>query len=115
MRRVNRKIVILRTIHGLFALYFILCIFCIYYAIFTLSLDIYLGIAISSLVVEGIMVFLLNRGDCPLIHIQRKIGDEIPFFELFLPKKTAKKAVPFFLYITFFGLLILAVRVYLNY
>jgi hypothetical protein len=59
---------------------------------------------------EGVVVFILNKGDCPLIHIQRKIGDNTPFFQLFLPEKLAKKAVPFFAKITWFGLALLAIR-----
>lgn len=106
----STNILILRTIHGLFALYFIACIFYIYYAAVFLRFDWYLAAAVLSLLAEGIMVFVLNSGDCPLIHIQRKIGDEKPFFELFLHKKTAKKAIPFFLFLTFAGLLILGVR-----
>lgn len=106
----SNKIIFLRSVHGLFAVYFIACIFYIYYAAYTLQFNRYLGFAVLSLFIEGASVFLINHGDCPLIHIQRKIGDETPFFELFLPKRTAKKAIPFFLVITFTGLLLLAVR-----
>lgn len=110
----NTKILVLRTIHGLFALYFISCIFYIYYAAITREFGLLGLIAVLSLLLEGVSVFVLNHGDCPLIHLQRKIGDEKPFFELFLPKATAKKAVPFFLFLTFLGLLLLALRFLLN-
>ncbi len=104
------KVIALRLVHGLFALYFIFCIFFIYYSAVTLQFNLFLGIAIASLVIEGALVFLLNHGDCPLIHVQRKIGDETPFFELILPKSMAKKAIPFFLVVTFLGLFLLIFR-----
>ncbi len=100
----------MRSIHGLLALYFISCIIYIYFAAITLRFDTYLIIAVLSLIIEGVLVFLLNKGDCPLIHIQRKIGDEKPFFELFLPKKIAKKTIPFFLYVTYIGVILLVIR-----
>ena len=106
----KKNIVILRIIHGLFALFFITCILYIYFAAITGHFTFYVVVAIGSLVLEGVMVFLLNKGDCPLIHVQRRIGDETPFFELFLSKKTAKKAVPFFLVVTIVGLLFLTIR-----
>lgn len=110
----RNRIFILRIVHGLFALYFISCIFYIYFAAIILSLNLYVGFAILSLTVEGVLVFLLNHGDCPLIHLQRKIGDNKPFFELFLPKETAKKAVPVFLVMTVGGLLLLILRIYFS-
>jgi hypothetical protein len=67
-------------------------------------------IAISSLVLEGFLVFVLNGGDCPLIHVQRKLEDPVPFFRLFLPEYLAKKAVPFFSAITILGVILLVVR-----
>lgn len=106
----SSKIFFLRVVHGLLSLYFISCVFYIYYCAITLRFDFFLGIATLSLCIEGISVFLLNHGDCPLIHIQRKIGDETPFFELFLPKTTAKRAVPFFLSVSIVGLALLTLR-----
>jgi hypothetical protein len=67
-------------------------------------------LAACSLAFEGVVVFALNSGDCPLIHIQRKIGDDKPFFELLLPPRLAKQAVPFFAGITMVVLLALLLR-----
>jgi hypothetical protein len=63
-----------------------------------------------SLAAEGFMVFVLNKGDCPLIHIQKRIGDPIPFFNLIFPAPFAKKAIPIFSMITLAGLLLLIGR-----
>lgn len=108
------KVFILRIIHGLFALYFILCLLYLYYAALFSYIDIFLFISVVSLLIEGIMVFLLNKGDCPLIHIQRKIGDNTPFFRLFLSPSLAKQAVPFFAKLAWLGLAIVAARLAVN-
>lgn len=107
-------ILLLRAIHGLFALYFISCIFYIYYSAITVQLTFLLGVAILSLLIEGIMVFVVNGGDCPLIYFQRKINDPVPFFNLFLPDYLAKKAIPFFSFLMVAGMLLLIVRIWLR-
>lgn len=35
-----------------------------------------------------------GRGDCPMTPVQRRLGDPVPMFELFLPPRAAKAAVP---------------------
>jgi hypothetical protein len=107
----NTNILLLRTVHGLFALYFIFCIFYIYYSAFSLHITLFLWIAIASLFLEGIFVFVLNGGHCPLIHIQKKLHDPVPFFNLFLPDYLAKKVIPFFTGTMLLGLLLLIARV----
>jgi len=109
------KVFLLRVIHGLSAIYFTLCLLYLYYAAIFSKIDVFLLIAVVSLVAEGVAVFLLNNGDCPLIHIQRRIGDNTPFFQLFLPAKLAKQTVPFLAKITWAGVAILIVRLFLNY
>ena len=92
----DRRILLLRIIHGAFAAYFALCLVYLYYALFQSRYDLLLVISIVSLGIEGILVYGFNRGDCPLIHVQRRIGDDIPFFELFLPRRFARHAIPVF-------------------
>lgn len=104
----------LRIIHGLFALYFIACLIYMYYASFTSQFDPLLLVAVVSLAIEGIVVFVLNGGHCPLIHIQRKIGDDTPFFELFLASHLAKRAIPLFAVITWIGVAALITSLYLG-
>lgn len=109
------KIFILRIIHGLFALYFIFCLLYLYYAAIFGKLNILLLIAVVSLGIEGFTVFILNKGDCPLIHFQKKIGDTTPFFQLFFPPKLAKKAVPALAKIAWIGVGLLALRFLIMY
>lgn len=105
------KIYLLRLIHTLFALYFLACLVYIYYAAFTTTFDMFLLFAVTSLAIEGFVVYVLNKGDCPLIHIQRKIGDDVPYFELFFKPSVAKKALPFFAILSWIGLGILLLSV----
>ena len=114
MASIKANVIVLRILHGAFALFFIACIFSIYFAAITGQWTVYLLIAITSLMLEGVAVFVLNKGDCPLIHVQRAMGDETPFFELLLPKQAAKKAVPFFVVVTMIGLLLLSLRFLLS-
>jgi hypothetical protein len=114
MLQKDRSILLLRLIHTAFALYFISCIIYLYYAVFTLQINILLYIAIASLVLEGFLVFILNNGHCPLAPLQRKLKDPVPFFNLFLPEHLAKKAIPFFSVVTYLGILLLVVRMVLN-
>lgn len=108
------KVYLLRLFHGLFALYFIACLIYVYFATLTSTFDVRLLIAIVSLGIEGLVVFVLNGGDCPLIHVQRVIGDDTPFFELFFSPKVAKKAIPVFASLTWAALALLIVSAYLK-
>jgi hypothetical protein len=109
------KVFVLRVIHGVFALYFLVCLIYLYYGAIFSKLDILLLIAVMSLGIEGFIVFILNSGDCPLIHIQRRIGDNTPFFNLFFPVKLAKQAIPTFAKLTWIGVALLTLRLIFNY
>jgi hypothetical protein len=67
-------------------------------------------ISIVSLLLEGFVVYILNGGDCPLIHVQKRVNDPKPFFELFLPKRLARLAIPIFSVITGIGIFLLLIR-----
>jgi hypothetical protein len=107
----KNKILWLRIIHGLFALYFTLCLAYLCYVAITKQVhDALFVISVLSLAVEGFLVFALNSGDCPLIHVQRRIGDDMPFFELFLPRKLAKAAIPIFAGLTMIVVIAILLR-----
>ncbi len=107
----NRVVFVLRLIHSLIVLYLVAGIIFIYYSALTLQLSILLGIAIISLFIEGTLV-ILNHGHCPLAFIQRRFGDNVPFFDLILPPKYAKLAVPFFALLTLIGVILLGLRLF---
>jgi hypothetical protein len=71
--------------------------------------DLWLGLVIGWLGVEGIAV-LIGRGNCPLGPLQRRVGDPTPCFELVLPPRAAKAAFPVLFALTAGGLAVLAWR-----
>jgi hypothetical protein len=87
----------------------------LYYSAIFSRINILLFISVVSLAAEGFIVFILNKGDCPLIHIQKRIGDNTPFFNLFLPPKIAKQAIPFFAKLTWIGVTLLIARLIFIY
>jgi hypothetical protein len=68
-----------------------------------------LAASVGFLAVEGAGL-LIGRGDCPMGAQQREWGDPKPFFELILPPRAAKAAVPVLAVITVAGLVAAAVR-----
>lgn len=61
------------------------------------------------LVLEGAGL-LIGGGDCPMGRVQEQWGDPKPFFELVLPPRAAKAAVPVLAVVASSGLLGLALR-----
>jgi hypothetical protein len=49
--------------------------------------------ATTALIAEGALV-AANHGDCPLGGLQERLGDTVPLFELVLPPRAARLAVP---------------------
>jgi hypothetical protein len=52
-----------------------------------------LGLCMAFLSIEGIAL-LIGRGDCPFGPLQARLGDPVPLFELVLPARAAKAAIP---------------------
>jgi fumarate reductase subunit C len=84
---------ILRVIHFIISAYFLLCILFIYYSVITNNESKLFYLAVLSVLIEGVVVFL-NDKNCPLGILHKRYGDEKTFFELFLPKKMAKQIIP---------------------
>lgn len=68
-----------------------------------------LAAAIAFLSVEG-AALIVGRGDCPFGSFQRQLGDPVPLFELALPPRAAKAAVPVLLVASLAGLGAVAIR-----
>jgi hypothetical protein len=71
--------------------------------------DRWLGAGVTFLSVEGVGL-LIGRGDCPLGPFQRQLGDSKPFFELVLPPRAAKAAVPVLAVASITGIALVAAR-----
>ena len=98
-----------RSVHGALSLFFLSCLAYIYYAVVTRKRSRLLWFAIGALLLEGAVVSV-NNGDCPLGTVHRRYGDDKTFFELFVPRRMADRAVPFFTAVAVLGLALLLVR-----
>jgi hypothetical protein len=99
----------LRGVHSLLTLFFVSCLVYVYYAGIARKRTRLLAGASAALLVEGAVV-KLNGGDCPLGTIHRRYGDDKAFFELLLPPRIARWAVPFLGGIAGFGFLLVLMR-----
>jgi hypothetical protein len=61
-----------------------------------------LGAAVGFLGVEG-AALIVGRGNCPLGPFQKRLGDPMPLFELVLPPRAAKAAIPILAAVTVAG------------
>jgi hypothetical protein len=68
-----------------------------------------LGVAVGLLAAEG-AALVVGRGDCPLGPLQERLGDPTPLFELALPPRAAKAAVPLLTAVAAAGLVTLIAR-----
>ena len=65
----------------------------IWFCALTRRRDRRLLLSTGALLVEGVAL-VVGRGNCPLGPLQRRLGDPTPLFELVLPPRAAKAAVP---------------------
>jgi hypothetical protein len=67
------------------------------------------GVAAGLLLAEG-AALVVGRGNCPLGPLQARIGDPVPLFELVLPPRAAKAAIPILTGVALAGLALVVVR-----
>ena len=109
-RPISRAVLLSRVAHALVAVLFLSCIGVVYVSAFRSQTSPVTLAAVAALGIEGALV-LLSGGDCPLGPLLRRIGDDTPLFELVLPPRAARLAVPVLGGITVLGFVLLAVRV----
>ena len=71
--------------------------------------DPFLWTSVAFLALEG-GALVVGRGDCPFGPLQARLGDPMPLFELVLPPRAAKAAVPALFGVSVTGLAALVVR-----
>ena len=71
--------------------------------------DRYLLASIGFLLTQG-AALVFGRGDCPFGPAQRRLGDPVPMFELILPPRAAKAAIPVLAAVSVGGILTVVVR-----
>jgi hypothetical protein len=62
--------------------------------------------ALLAVILEGFLLWL-NKGKCPLTSLQKKLGDDKGFFDLFLPPALLPFVIPFFAFLTFLAIILL--------
>lgn len=102
-------VLVWRAGHGLVAAGFLASIGYVWWCALTGRRGRLLRPAVAALVGEGLVVGL-NGGDCPLGPVGDRIGDPVPLFELVLPPRAAKQAVPVLGGVTATGVALLAAR-----
>jgi hypothetical protein len=65
--------------------------------------------SVAFLSVEGVGL-LIGGGDCPMGNVQAQMGDPVPFFELVLPPRAAKAAVPILAWASVAGIVAVVLR-----
>ena len=65
--------------------------------------DRFLAASIAFLSVEGVAL-VIGRGNCPFGPFQARLSDPVPLFELVLPPRAAKAAIPVLAVVTLAGM-----------
>jgi hypothetical protein len=65
--------------------------------------------SVTFLLVQGIFL-VIGRGNCPFGPFQRRLGDPVPMFELVMPPRVAKAAIPVLFVISLAGISALFIR-----
>ena len=63
----------------------------------------------AFLSIEGLGL-IVGGGDCPMGPLQERLGNQVPFFELVLPPRAAKAAVPILAGASVAGFIAVALR-----
>jgi hypothetical protein len=71
--------------------------------------DRFLGVSMAVLAIEAVGL-VVGRGSCPLGPLQGRLGDSVPLFELVLPPRAAKAAVPVLCAVAVAGMVLVSVR-----
>jgi hypothetical protein len=110
-REVSTAVLASRAAHGVISAVFLACIASVWLAAWRGEAGPLTYAAVAALAGEGVLV-LLSRGNCPLGPLFRRLGDEKPFFELLLPPRAAKLAVPALGAVASVGVVVLGVRAF---
>ena len=92
-----------RIAHAAWSVVSIAALLDIWACVLSVRRDRRLAMSIAWLLTEG-AALVIGRGDCPMGPVQRQLGDPVPLFELVLPPRAAKAAIPALLVVTLVGL-----------
>ena len=98
-----------RVAHAVFGVVNLVGLGYVWLSAFRRSRDRWLAASVALLAAEG-FALVIGRGNCPFGPFQRSLGDPVPMFELVLPPKAAKAAVPVLTGVTLAGFAALLMR-----
>ncbi len=108
------KLILIKWIHTLIWLFFVVIIFYIIYSGITNQITTFTWIAVAFVIGEG-LVLLLFKMFCPLTLIARKYSDSTKDnFDIFLPNWLARHNKVIFTTIFLAGLILVIIRVSTN-
>jgi len=108
-RRMPVRAIVLRTGHALIAVVELWALGWVWYCGLARRRGRALRIAVGLLVAQGVAL-VIGRGNCPLGPLQSRAGDPVPLFELVLPPRAAKAAIPVLAAVAIAGLALVATR-----
>ena len=92
-----------RVAHAVFSVLQLAGLGYVWFCAATRRRDRFLTASSAALLLEGAALWV-GRGDCPFGPFQAKLGDPVPLFELLLPKRAAKAAIPVLFMVAVAGL-----------
>lgn len=98
------KIYTLRTIHIIGAIFLYFSAGLLLYSAITKNNPVLLKYAVGALSLEAVGI-VINKLDCPLHPLHKKLGDEKAFFGLFLPQKYTRGAMIISMFIGTFAII----------
>jgi hypothetical protein len=98
-----------RIVHTVWSVVSLACLAYIWFCALVGRRDRRLAASVAFLSIEGAGL-LIGHGDCPMGPLQAQWGDPVPLFELILPPRAAKAAVPVLAAITVVGIAVVALR-----
>jgi hypothetical protein len=101
----SRGAIAFRVAHTSLAVFDIGALGYVWLSALTRRRDRRLQVSTAVLLVEGVAL-IVGGGNCPLGPLQRRLGDPTPLFELVLPPRAAKAAVPVLAGVSLVGLLL---------
>jgi hypothetical protein len=100
---------VFRTFHAVIAFVELAGLAHVWWCGLTRRRDRYLRASMAALGIEG-AALIVGRGNCPLGPFQRQLGDPVPLFELVLPPRAAKAAVPALSAVAIAGIALVVLR-----
>ena len=98
-----------RVVHGSWSVAQLACLGYMWVSVLNRRRSPRLWASVAFLTAEG-AALAVGRGNCPVGPMQAEWGDPVPFFELVLPPRAAKAAIPILTFVSLAGIAALILR-----